>query len=194
MKLRRINLLILKTMCLVTFVSTSCTTDQANHVKTLEIAMNGHQVNEILAFFKEDLTFKMGGYNGQGILEFKKIAEWDSVLNATYSFYDVEVHGDSVIFKARLSNDLMKAMGFESGIADPAILTYTDGMISHLSFNMTPEDKKRDQQIWSSFMMWAKDKKQDQLRDLMPEGKFIIDGVTAKGWLELFREWKRDVN
>jgi len=168
----------------------ACSTDHTDRVLDLQKAMNAHNSMYILSFFTDDVSFKVGGYYGTGIDELKKITEWDSVLSTSFTFSDFRVAGDSVICKCSTSNELMSVMGIEKGIADPVIFVFHDGLISHMAYSLTQEDQKKDQDAWRSFMAWADTAAQKRLEDLMPEGKFVIDGRSASGWLEAFRAWR----
>lgn len=181
------EILLFVSVCLIT----GCSNDRLDRIGQLEKTMNNHQIRDFIALFAKDVSFQMGGYKASGIQELEKVAEWDSALNATFTFKDVRETEDTVFLKSDVNNDLMELMGFRGGgVADPVKIKFTNGLISYMSFSMKQEDMDKDKSIWRSFMPWAKENRQVQLQTLMPEGRFTINGTTAKGWLELFTEWR----
>ena len=171
-----------------------CSTDHVKQVRTFEKALNSHHIENYLTLFTNDISFRMGGLSGEGKEELRKIAEWDSVLNSDFSFTDIRIVRDTAICKCNEVNELINLMGIEIGTWDPVKIVFNYGLIQYMSFEMTPECYQADQEAWRSLLNWAEKEQSQQLSELRPEGKFVVNATSAKGWLALFREWREATN
>ena len=109
-------------------------------------------------------------------------------------FTDIKIVGDTACCKCDEVNELINLMGIEIGTWDPVKIVFNDELIKYMSFEMTPECYQADQEAWSSLLEWAEKERSQQLSELRPEGKFVVNATSAKGWFAIFREWREATN
>jgi hypothetical protein len=168
----------------------SCSTKQEDRIKVLEQAFNINNIDSAFSHYTDNIVFEIDAFNGSGKQALRHGAEWDSIVNTHLSFSDIKIIGDSVICKCTEENDLSKLLGIGNGFYDPVIFVFKDGLIRYMKFEKTSESQNAYNAAFGSLIKWASREKSSRLKELMPEGKFMINAESANGWLVLAQEWR----
>ncbi len=190
--LKRFVLVQLPFLLLIFFLS--CSTRHIDRAKVIEQAFNINNIDSALSHYTDNVVFIIDAFNGSGKQVLRHGAEWDSIVNTHLSFSDIKIIGDSVICKCTEENDLSKLLGINKGFYDPVIFVFKDGLIRYMKFERTSESQNTSDSAFGTLIKWASGERSNQLKKLMPEGKFIINAESANGWLVLAREWQEAKN
>lgn len=171
----------------------SCSTKHIDRIGTIQRAFNYSNIDStIVVCYTEDIIFDLGDIRLSGKEALRGGAEWDSVINSRFYFSDFRISGDTVFCKCTEENDISKLQGIEKGYFDPVIFVFENDKIKYTKWEMTQQSKDNNRIAYSTVIEWASLKEPQQLDDLMPGGNFIMNAVTANGWLALTKAWLED--
>lgn len=168
----------------------SCSPKPEERIKAFEKAYNNHDVEKIMSFYAEDVVHELPGqFVLKGKEELRGLAEYDKVLNMQLSFKKYRVKGDTVTCEFVVTDDWIKTAGIEE-VDYFTKFVFSKGLIIQWIAEPTPETAQTLGQVFSSIVEWASKERQQQLKEMAPEGKFIYNAANAKKSLALLKEWK----
>jgi hypothetical protein len=169
----------------------TCSDQFSQRITVIKHAFNSKDINNTIArYYTDDITFIVDDLRNQGKESLRGVAAWDSVINTRLSFSDFRMAGDTIFCKCVEENEINKLLGLELGYFDPVIFIFQEGLIKYVKFQSTPESHKAEVLAVSSFRNWLYPERYDQLLKLMINGQFVLNANSARGYLELVREWR----
>ena len=181
-------------LCAVVFsalVLSSCAPDLSERIRAYEATHNTHDVEKLMSFYRDDIEFEIVGvWVKKGKAAVRKLAEWDRATNLQMTISDIVVSGDTVTFKLVEKNDWWTLAGIGEVHYDPCFMVFRNGLITKLRATMTQEGLDKYAKQWPLIISWAQEHRKDELKELLPNGKFIYGAESAKKWLALLRAWR----
>jgi hypothetical protein len=170
----------------------ACAPDLSARVRKYVEVYNNHDVDKIMTFYTDDIRFEnVGAWVKTGTHEVRKITEWDAATHIVMKVSNVTVHGDTVTFSLRETNDWLESAGIGEVLYEPSQFVFRDGKISVIQAKLSHESLNRWVPIWNAIVKWAKENRPDKLAEVMPEGAFVFGADYAKNWLGLLKEWRQ---
>jgi hypothetical protein len=183
-------------LLLSAFLAAGCGSpvSRVDHVRGYLEAHNRQDVDGALAFLSEDAFFDVPGqmvFRGRDHI--RKLEEWDAALNGRLTSSGFTEHGDTVaVERTTETNDLFRLLGIGEIQYEPGVRFVVEkGLITRLL--PTPpnaESQKRIRKAFGAFLTWGMPGHAEEIRTLLPGGKFAYSRENAMKWLELVREWK----
>lgn len=181
---------------LATFLAAGCgsSDSRVDRVRGYLDAHNRQDVDGALAFLSEDAFFNVPGQMVfQGRDHIRNLEEWDATLNGSLTSSGFTEHGDTVAVESTTeSSDLFRLLGIGEIHYEPGVrFVVENGLITRLL--PTPPDsasQKRIREAFGAFLTWGMPRHAEEIRTLLPGGKFSYSKENAAKWLELAREWK----
>jgi hypothetical protein len=144
-----------------------------------------------MSFYADDIEFEIvGAWARKGKAAMRELAEWDRVTNLHMAFSDIVVNGDTVTCKLVENNDWWRLAGIGEVQYQPCVMVFHNGLISEMRATMTQESLDRYAEKWPSIISWAKEHRGEEVKGLLPGGKFIYSAEAAKKWLALLQAWR----
>ncbi|GBD87937.1 hypothetical protein BMS3Abin03_01871 [bacterium BMS3Abin03] len=157
-------------------------------------AHNSHNVSKTIKCFSNNATFELPGQDTLlGIDKILSLEEWDAALNSNLKVSSFVERGDTLIVNSIIErNDLFKNMGIDSVVYNPGTrIVFKDGLIKAIKPSpLLQESRERIINKLQMFMNWAKLVRPDELKVLLPDGKFIYKKKNAIKWVTLLKEWR----
>ena len=161
-----------------------------DRLKAFENTYNDHAVEEIVSFYAEDIVHEVPGqFVLKGKEEMRGLAEYDKVLNMQLSFNKCRVTGDTVTCEFIVTDDWIKTAGVEK-VDYSAQFVFSKGLIVKWIAEPTAETAHALGQVFGSFVKWESENRPQQLKAMVPEGRFIYNAQNARKSLALLIEWK----
>ncbi len=168
-----------------------------DRVKGYLSAHNSHEVEETMVFYAEDCQFTLPGQQTiAGKSNVRALEEFDAVVNSELLFSDVEGRGDTVfIGQVRERNDWFRLAGIDEVHYQPGSkFIFRNGFITQIRpADLTAASAEALEGSLQAITKWASRERSKLLAELMPEGKFVYNAETARKWLELLRDWRKQV-
>jgi ketosteroid isomerase-like protein len=184
------------TLLLAAFLAAGCGSSgsRIDRVRGYLDAHNRGDVDGALAFLSEDAFFDVPGqmrFQGRGPI--RNLEEWDAALNGRLTLSGFTVRGDTVIAaSASEFNDLFDRLGVgEIDYAPGVRFVVKKGLITRV-FPSIPDSasQARIRKAFAGFLTWGMPRHPQEIRGLLPGGKFAYSKANAAKWIELVREWK----
>jgi len=157
-------------------------------------AHNSHDVGATIKYFRSDATFELPGQDTLfGMDRILSLEEWDAALNSNLQASSFVESGDTVIVNSIVErNDWFKNMGIDSIVYNPGTkIVFEDGLIKAIKpSSLIKESRESIINRLQMFMNWAKLVHPDELKELLPEGKFEYKKENAIKWVALLKEWQ----
>lgn len=171
-------------------LTTSCAPTLVDRVKAFEDAVNSHDIEKSMSFYADDVRFELIGTPMfiEGKENLRKPIEEQFILNDHLTFTDIKVNGNTVTYKVKEQNDMLKAAGIDAIYYEYDQLTFEDGLIKREKAKPTQESMKIMGQFQESFEKWASENR-GYLWD-----KLKSEGVTEENvgqWLAMARQWRK---
>jgi hypothetical protein len=173
-------------------LTTSCAPRLEDRVKAFLEAANSHDVEKLLSFYADDVRFEIVGTPMviEGKENLRKPIEEQFILNAHLTFTDITVNGNTVTFKVKEQNDMLKAAGIDALYYEYDQITFEDGLIKKEEAKPTQESMRIMGEFRESFEKWASEKRGQEWAKLQTEG---ITKENVGEWLALTREWREEI-
>lgn len=172
-------------------IAPGCSSSLENRVKAYEQAHNNHDIEKVMSFYTNDITFEIvGTWKKAGKEQVSELAEWDAATNSLMIISDIKVVKDTVTFKLKEANDWFRLAGIEFMYYEPCRMVFVDGLIKELKAEVTQESSLAFQELWPSIYQWIYEERNEELSELISEGEFIYNSENAKKWVTLLKEWR----
>jgi ketosteroid isomerase-like protein len=170
-------------------LTTSCTPTLVDRVKAFQKAANSHNAEKLLSFYADDVRFEIIGTSMviEGKEKLRKPIEEQFILNVHMTFTDIKVDGNTVTYKVKEQNDMLKAAGIDALHYEYDQITFKDGLIKQEIAKPTQESMKIMAEFRESFEKWASEKRGQEWAKLKSEG---ITKENVSKWLAIIREWQ----
>lgn len=182
---------VLPTLAVVCAFLMSCAPDLAERVRDYQAACNAHDIEKLMSFYSDDIRFEIVGvWVKQGRQAVRELAEWDKATSLRMEISDVSISRDTVTFKLVERNDWWTLAGIGAVCYEPCVIAFGNGLIVEVRATMTQESLDAYARVWPSIVAWAKQHRLEELKELLPDGRFIYGREPALKWLALLREWR----
>lgn len=159
-------------------------------VMAYQNAYNEHSVDEVVGMFAGNAFFEIvGNMRLQGRSEIRDLTEYEIALNIQLSITNPQVRGDTVSCKVAVTNDWLTVAGIDTARFD-ATFVFETGKIERLVSRPSTATAKAIKDILVPLTRWASEYRPDLLQDVMPDGTFVYNAVTAEKALALLIEWQ----
>ena len=179
-------------LLLLLTITLSCSPKLDHRVRTYFEAHNSHHVEKIMSLYAEDTKLTIiGAWTKKGKREIRKLEEWEAALNSHLTFTNLKASGDTITFKVTEQDDLLRAAGIDK-VRGSCSMIFSSGLIKEIRAELTPKSEEVLEESFDLIVEWVSQKRSHKLDELMPEGKWIFSAETAKGWLALVEEWRKE--
>jgi hypothetical protein len=162
-------------------------------VKAYKDALNSHDVDSLLRFYSDDIVFNIPALmmNLSGKDDLRGVAEYDSVLKTNMEISNITVNNDTILCSIRETNDWMNTVGISSAFYPNSMFVVRGNKIVYIEADLADSSLNNFQDVFNSFLPWAKQTNSHALDSLMPEGKFQFNAKNGIIYLELLKEWRK---
>lgn len=175
---------------LLLIIITSCATKPEDRVKAFEKAYNNHEVDKVMSLYADDASIEIVGYFVvRGEKEIRDMTEYDITQNIHLSYNECITKDDTVICNESVTNDFIKFADIKDANYSTKFI-FSDGLIKQIISKPTPQTYKAWNQVLKPHLEWLSKERPQQLQEMMPEGKFIMNAENAKKQIPLLKEWK----
>jgi ketosteroid isomerase-like protein len=173
-------------------LTTSCAPTLVDRVKAFQKAANSHNAEKLLSFYADDVRFEIIGTSMviEGKEKLRKPIEEQCILNVHLTFTDIKVDGNTVTYKVKEQNDMLKAAGIDALHYEYDRITFKDGLIKQERARPTQESMKIMAEFRESFEKWASEKRGQEWAKLKSEG---ITEENVGEWLVMTRKWREEM-
>jgi hypothetical protein len=156
-----------------------------------EKAYNDHDAEKIVSFYTEDAVHEVPGvFTVRGTQELRDLTEHDVVLNTSLSVDECETAGDTVTCRLAFMSDWTRAAGIGE-VRYSARFVFSDDLIKEFTAEISPEGAEAFSSVFGPLLSWASKERPEQVKEMMPEGRFVYNAENAKRSLALLQEWQR---
>ncbi|MFA5240154.1 MAG: nuclear transport factor 2 family protein [Phycisphaerae bacterium] len=173
-------------------LTTACVPRTADRVKAFHEAANSGDVEKLLSFYADDVKFEIVGTPMviEGKEKLRKPIEEQFMLNCHLTFTDIKVDGNTVTYKAKEQNDMLKAAGIDALNYEYDKITFENGLIKKEIAKPTQQSAKAMAEFRMSFEKWASEKRGQEWAKLKSEG---VTKENVNDWLAITRDWHKEV-
>ncbi|UCD93831.1 MAG: nuclear transport factor 2 family protein [Candidatus Zixiibacteriota bacterium] len=183
-------LALLMIVSIIALSITACSKqDRIGLVKTFEAAYNNHDVEDALALLAEGTVLEKDIRKFNGLDKIRALARYDSVMNARWTFADLQQKGDSVVFRAVERSEWFRLIGVDEYRYDTCIMTFEGERIKSIRLVSSPITARILGMGLQSVADWASDERLVQLNDLLSSG---FTQESAQGWLDILSAWREE--
>jgi limonene-1,2-epoxide hydrolase len=182
------------TLAAVLTASSATAADPLGTVRAYIDAHNRHDIDAVLDLLDPEIAYVMpSGETRNGLEQMANLEAWDSVLESFLEVADLRVSGNSVVAGEIVEHNLLFDL---SGIGP---ITYLPGTAYEVTDDRITTIRasawKSDQvavftDFMNRFLPWADATYPGAVRDVMRDGEFRYDEVSAQTWLQLLVAWK----
>ncbi len=159
-------------------------------VRAYQEAYNSHDVTRVMALYADDATFEVvGQFVLRGRREIRDLTEYDTALSIRMDFIDCGSHGDTLVCRLLETNEWFKTAGIEQTLYSVKFV-FTNGLIKLLRAEASSGTDEAMHHVVGSLADWASQERPEQLRAMMPEGRFVYNAENAAKNLALIQEWQ----
>jgi hypothetical protein len=143
-----------------------------NLVESFQEVVNCHNVDEILAMFREDAEFEIVGQSKlRGKQEIRNIFDYDVGVNTELKFINCKSEGDSVHCRILERNDRLDAIDISELAYASCTFVFKDGLIQRFTATIPDESMRYIMEKWQNFIPWITENYPDEYsRMFTPDG------------------------
>ncbi len=159
-------------------------------VMAYQKAYDEHNVEEVVGMFTGNAFYEIvGSMRLQGKKELRDLVEYNVALNVHLDVTNPQATGDTVFCKVAEINDWLTVAGIDTARFD-ARFVFEAGKIDRIIARPSAATAKAVRDILMPLTRWASEYRPDLLQDVMPDGTFAYNAVTAEKALALLIEWQ----
>ncbi len=170
----------------------SCSKEKTQEVvKSYITAHNTHDIENVLAFYDENIVFELKGvWTKKGVSEMQFFEEWDAALNSNLKLESITSKGDTVFCRVVENNDWFRAIDITDLVHDPVVFVVNNGKIKKIIAYPSEKTGKEIEAAIGVLYQWSQKVKDSTINDLIQNGQFVYSAKAAEKWLDLFNKWK----
>lgn len=186
------KLLIMLNIIFLLFFAASCAPTLVDRVEAFRSAVNNHDIEKTMSFYADDVRFELIGTPMviEGKEQLRKPIEEQFILNDHLTFTDIKVNGNTVTYKVKEQNDMLKAAGIDALYYEYDQITFENGLIKQEKAKPTKESMRIMGEFQESLEKWASEKQGRKWAKLKDEG---VTRENVSDWLAITHRWRKEV-